>query len=87
MHGWAALGCAAGVRRISGTDGRIHSCNEIARSVVGKIMETFEFTNIAIVAALGVGLVLCAMLHHRFLKKAVVTVDKRHVRGLRRYRQ
>ncbi|MBO9536180.1 hypothetical protein [Herbaspirillum sp.] len=50
-------------------------------------METFKFINIAIVAGLGAGLVLCAVLHHRFLKKAVATADKRYVRGLRRYRQ
>lgn len=50
-------------------------------------METFNLINIAIVAALGAGVVLCAVLHHRSLKKAVVAADKRHVRGLHRYRQ
>ncbi|NUU01676.1 hypothetical protein [Herbaspirillum robiniae] len=49
-------------------------------------METFDLVNIAIIAVAGAGLVLCAVLHHRALKKAVVTTDKRYVRGLRRYR-
>lgn len=49
-------------------------------------METFDLVNIVIVGGLGVALVAAAVLHHRALKRAVLSADKRHVRGLRRYR-
>ncbi|MCA1326462.1 hypothetical protein [Herbaspirillum sp. alder98] len=49
-------------------------------------MGNFDLASIIIVAALGIVLVAAAVWHHRSLKKAVDTGDKRHVRGLRRYR-